>query len=251
MRKVCRYLTTMLALTASASCISVPEGSEDGRVDGKTVRLTVMTRADGVSAEQGDAIEDMHVWAFACDADGNVLKDEPDAYGYMYFADEDGLAQDFGSGSITLDFSNADLLERYYMFIAVVNASHFGYVYSGGEDEGSAYTDIYFDEATTFSELSSANFDGYSSLEGGFSFRWRSARNISMTMETQAHTILHHQFRMMTCNTNTSAPAFCSRIRTAGPTFLPSRQKNSPSVLKMQIRTASDIIWQSLTDTHI
>ena len=138
MKKVYIFLTA-ICLVALTGCIK-----EDVDLTQANVSMSISTRAElSSSSEQGDAIGDINVWAFACDAQGNVSSDKAVAWRRI------SAANTHTSVDVHLQFATCDdEADHYYKLVAVINEGEFGTV--------SGITS--FDRNTTYSQLASAKF---------------------------------------------------------------------------------------------
>ena len=142
MKKV-YLLITAICLTALTGCIK-----EDVELTEANVSMSITTRLDLSSLsskEQGDAIADINVWAFACDADGNVKNAEDPAIAWRRIT----TANTYKSVDVHLQFTTCkDNVDRYYKLVAVINKEAFGTI--------SGITT--FDRSTTYNQLANATF---------------------------------------------------------------------------------------------
>ena len=138
MKKVYIFLTA-ICLVALTGCIK-----EDVDLTQANVSMSISTRAElSSSSEQGDAIGDINVWAFACDAQGNVSSDKAVAWRRI------SAANTHTSVDVHLQFATCDdEADHYYKLVAVINEGEFGTV--------SGITS--FDRNTTYSQLANATF---------------------------------------------------------------------------------------------
>ncbi|MBQ7963732.1 MAG: hypothetical protein IJ288_04080 [Alistipes sp.] len=139
MKKVYIFLTA-ICLVALTGCIK-----EDVDLTQANVSMSISTRVDlsSPSVEQGDAIGDINVWAFACDASGEVSSDKAVAWRHIPNADT------HTSVDVHLQFTTCDdNYDHYYKLVTVINKGEFGTV--------SGITS--FDRNTTYSQLASAKF---------------------------------------------------------------------------------------------
>ena len=138
MKKVYIFLTA-ICLVALTGCIK-----EDVDLTQANVSMSISTRAElSSSSEQGDAIGDINVWAFACDAQGNVSSDKAVAWRRI------SAANTHTSVDVHLQFATCDdEADHYYKLVAVINEGEFGTV--------SGITS--FDRNTTYSQLANAKF---------------------------------------------------------------------------------------------
>ena len=148
MKKV-YLLLTAICLTALTGCIK-----EDVELTEANVTMSISTRLDlsSVSSqEQGDAIADINVWAFACDEDGNVknVGDPAVAWRRITTANTHTLVD------VHLQFTTCkDSQPRHYKLVAVINKEAFGTI--------SGITT--FDRYTTYSQLADATFEAPADL---------------------------------------------------------------------------------------
>ena len=142
MKKV-YLLITAICLTALTGCIK-----EDVELTEANVSMSITTRLDLSSLsskEQGDAIADINVWAFACDADGNVTNANDPAVAWRRIT----TANTYTSVDVHLQFTTCkDNVDRYYKLVAVINKEAFGTI--------SGITT--FDRSTTYNQLANATF---------------------------------------------------------------------------------------------
>ena len=143
MKKV-YLLLTAICLTALTGCIK-----EDVELTEANVTMSISTRLDlsSVSSkEQGDAIADINVWAFACDAAGNVKNAGDPAVAWRRIT----TANTYKSVDVHLQFTTCkDNVDRYYKLVAVINKEAFGTI--------SGITT--FDRNTTYEQLADATFE--------------------------------------------------------------------------------------------
>ena len=143
MKKV-YLLITAICLTALTGCIK-----EDVELTEANVSMSITTRLDLSSLsskEQGDAIADINVWAFACDADGNVKNVKDPAIAWRRIT----TANTYKSVDVHLQFTTCkDDQPRYYKLVAVINKEAFGTI--------SGITT--FDRNTTYKQLADATFE--------------------------------------------------------------------------------------------
>ncbi len=148
MKKV-YLLLTAICLTALTGCIK-----EDVELTEANVTMSISTRLDlsSVSSqEQGDAIADINVWAFACDADGNVTNVKDPAVAWRRIT----TANTHTSVDVHLQFTTCkDSQPRHYKLVAVINKEAFGTI--------SGITT--FDRYTTYSQLADATFEAPADL---------------------------------------------------------------------------------------
>lgn len=141
MKKVYLFLTAM-CLAALTGCIK--EGVE---LTEANVSMSISTRVDlnSSSNEQGDAIGDINVWAFACDEDGKVSDSSDTAVAWRCIS----AANTHTSVDVHLQFTTCDDdADHYYKLVAVINQAEFGAV-SGISS---------FGRDTKYSELAGATF---------------------------------------------------------------------------------------------
>ena len=141
MKKVYIFLTA-ICLVALTGCIK-----EDVDLTQANVSMSISTRVDlsSSSVEQGDAIGDINVWAFACDEDGNVSSTNDKAVAWRHIPNADTYTY----VDVHLQFTTCDDdADHYYKLVTVINKGEFGTV--------SGITS--FDRNTTYSQLASAKF---------------------------------------------------------------------------------------------
>ena len=142
MKKV-YLLLTAICLTALTGCIK-----EDVELTEANVTMSISTRLDlsSVSSqEQGDAIADINVWAFACDAQGVVSNVEDPAVAWRRIT----TANTHTAVDVHLQFTTCkDSQPRHYKLVAVINKDAFGTI--------SGITT--FDRNTTYNQLATATF---------------------------------------------------------------------------------------------
>ncbi len=139
MKKVYIFLTA-ICLVALTGCIK-----EDVDLTQANVSMSISTRVDlsSFSVEQGDAIGDINVWAFACNASGEVSSDKAVAWRHIPNADTHTYVD------VHLQFTTCDdEADHYYKLVTVINKGEFGTV--------PGITS--FDRNTTYSQLASAKF---------------------------------------------------------------------------------------------
>ena len=139
MKKVYIFLTA-ICLVALTGCIK-----EDVDLTQANVSMSISTRVNlnSSSVEQGDAIGDINVWAFACDEDGNVSSESDKAVAWRHIPNADT----YTSVDVHLQFTTCDdEADHYYKLVTVINKGEFGTV--------SGITS--FDRNTTYSQLPSA-----------------------------------------------------------------------------------------------
>ena len=143
MKKV-YLLLTAICLAALTGCIK-----EDVELTEANVTMSISTRLDlsSVSSkEQGDAIADINVWAFACDEDGNVTNVKDPAVAWRRIT----TANTHTAVDVHLQFTTCkDSQPRHYKLVAVINKDAFGTI--------SGITT--FDRYTTYSQLADATFE--------------------------------------------------------------------------------------------
>ena len=148
MKKV-YLLITAICLTALTGCIK-----EDVELTEANVSMSITTRLDLSSLsskEQGDAIADINVWAFACNANGEVSNAEDPAIAWRRIT----TANTHTSVDVHLQFTTCkDDQPRYYKLVAVINKDAFGTI------DGITTTDgvTTFDRSTTYNQLANATF---------------------------------------------------------------------------------------------
>ena len=148
MKKV-YLLLTAICLAALTGCIK-----EDVELTEDNVSMSITTRLDLSSLsskEQGDAIADINVWAFACDEDGNVSNAGDPAIAWRRIT----TANTHTSVDVHLQFTTCkDEVDRYYKLVAVINKDAFGTI------DGITTTDgvTTFDRSTTYNQLANATF---------------------------------------------------------------------------------------------
>lgn len=143
MKKVYIFLTA-ICLVALTGCIK-----EDVDLTQANVSMSISTRVDlsSSSVEQGDAIGDINVWAFACDASGEVSSDKAVAWRHIPNADT------HTSVDVHLQFTTCDDNDdHYYKLVTVINKGDFGKI------NDVANANVKFDSLTTYSYLASAKF---------------------------------------------------------------------------------------------
>lgn len=143
MKKVYIFLTA-ICLVALTGCIK-----EDVDLTQANVSMSISTRVDlsSSSVEQGDAIGDINVWAFACDASGVVSSDKAVAWRHIPNADT------HTSVDVHLQFTTCDDdADHYYKLVTVINKGYFGKI------NDVANANVKFDSLTTYSYLASAKF---------------------------------------------------------------------------------------------
>lgn len=141
MKKV-YILITAICLAAFTGCIK-----EDVELTTANIDMTISTRAILNSSEQGDKIGDINVWAFACDANGNVSDSGQTAVAWRYIPN----AGTHTSVDVHLQFATCDDdADHHYKLVTVINSGDFGTV---NNDE--SFT---FDRNTTYSQLANAKF---------------------------------------------------------------------------------------------
>lgn len=140
MKKV-YLLITAICLSALTGCIK-----ENVELTQANVSMSISTRAElSSSTEQGDAIGDINVWAFACDANGNVSESGQTAVAWRRIS----AANTHTSVDVHLQFATCnDEQDHYYKLVAVINEGEFGEV-SGIES---------FGRETTYNQLANATF---------------------------------------------------------------------------------------------
>ena len=148
MKKV-YLLLTAICLAALTGCIK-----EDVELTEANVTMSISTRLDlsSVSSqEQGDAIADINVWAFACDAAGNVTNATDPAVAWRRIT----TANTHTSVDVHLQFTTClDDQPRYYKLVAVINKDAFGTI------DGITT----FDRNTTYNQLANATFEAPADL---------------------------------------------------------------------------------------
>lgn len=148
MKKV-YLLITAICLTALTGCIK-----EDVELTEANVSMSITTRLDLSSLsskEQGDAIADINVWAFACNAQGEVSNAEDPAIAWRRIT----TANTHTSVDVHLQFTTCkDDQPRYYKLVAVINKEAFGTI-SGITTSDGVTT---FDRNTTYNQLANATF---------------------------------------------------------------------------------------------
>lgn len=143
MKKVYIFLTA-ICLVALTGCIK-----EDVDLTQANVSMSISTRVglSSPSVEQGDAIGDINVWAFACDASGEVSSDKAVAWRHIPNADT------HTSVDVHLQFTTCDDDDdHYYKLVTVINKGDFGII------NDVANANVKFDSQTTYSYLASAKF---------------------------------------------------------------------------------------------
>ena len=149
MKKV-YLLITAICLTALTGCIK-----EDVELTEANVSMSITTRLDLSSLsskEQGDAIADINVWAFACNAQGEVSNAEDPAIAWRRIT----TANTHTSVDVHLQFTTCkDDQPRYYKLVAVINKEAFGTI-SGITTSDGVTT---FDRNTTYKQLADATFE--------------------------------------------------------------------------------------------
>ena len=141
MKKVYIFLTA-ICLVALTGCIK-----EDVDLTQANVSMSISTRVNlnSSSVEQGDAIGDINVWAFACDEDGNVSSTNDKAVAWRHIPNADTYTY----VDVHLQFTTCDDdADHYYKLVTVINKGEFGTV--------SGITS--FDRNTTYSQLANAKF---------------------------------------------------------------------------------------------
>ena len=148
MKKV-YLLITAICLTALTGCIK-----EDVELTEANVSMSITTRLDLSSLsskEQGDAIADINVWAFACNAQGVVSNASDPAIAWRRIT----TANTHTSVDVHLQFTTCkDEVDRYYKLVAVINKDAFGTI-SGITTTDGVTT---FDRSTTYNQLANATF---------------------------------------------------------------------------------------------
>ena len=148
MKKV-YLLITAICLTALTGCIK-----EDVELTEANVSMSITTRLDLSSLsskEQGDAIADINVWAFACDANGEVSNADDPAIAWRRIT----TANTHTSVDVHLQFTTCkDNKPRHYKLVAVINKDAFGTI--------SGITA--FDRNTTYKQLADATFEAPNGL---------------------------------------------------------------------------------------
>ena len=140
MKKV-YLLLTAICLTALTGCIK----EEPYTLETATLEVN-LTRAEGDttesegSQEQGDGIKDVMVWAFQCDANGDVAKEQQTAIGWRYVSNVNTYQS--VSVHVPLPVCND---QQWYMLVAVLNTSEFG--------------TATFSSRTTYNQLKAMTFD--------------------------------------------------------------------------------------------
>ena len=141
MKKV-YLLLTAICLTALTGCIK----EEPYTLETATLEVN-LTRAEGDttesegSQEQGDGIKDVMVWAFQCNAAGEVSQETAVGWRNAYNVNT------YQSVSVHVPLPVCDE-EQWYILVAVLNASEFG--------------TATFNSSTTYSELKAMTFDASS-----------------------------------------------------------------------------------------
>ena len=142
MKKV-YLLLTAICLAALTGCIK----EEPYTLETATLEVN-LTRAEGDttesegSKEQGDGIKDVMVWAFQCDANGDVAKEQQTATGWRYVSNVNTYQS--VSVHVPLPVCND---QQWYMLVAVLNTSEFGTT---------------FNSSTTYNQLKAMTFDASS-----------------------------------------------------------------------------------------
>ena len=148
MKKV-YLLITAICLTALTGCIK-----EDVELTEANVSMSITTRLDLSSLsskEQGDAIADINVWAFACNAQGEVSNADDPAIAWRRIT----TANTHTSVDVHLQFTTCkDNKPRHYKLVAVINKDAFGTI--------SGITT--FDRNTTYKQLADATFEAPNGL---------------------------------------------------------------------------------------
>ena len=149
MKKV-YLLITAICLTALTGCIK----EENLSLEHVTLTVSLDTRGAETSAEQGDGIKDVMMWAFKCALDTNGLPTNvaSTATGWRYVPDVNTY-QSVNNVHIPLEACTADP-ENYkqsYVLVAVINTESFGET-------------IEFNNQTTFDALQKATFDASETL---------------------------------------------------------------------------------------
>ena len=145
MKKVYIFLTA-ICLVALTGCIK-----EDVDLTQANVSMSISTRVDlsSSSVEQGDAIGDINVWAFACDEDGNVSSTNDKAVAWRHIPNADTHTY----VDVHLQFTTCDDdADHYYKLVTVINKGDFGII------NDVANANVKFDSQTTYSYLASAKF---------------------------------------------------------------------------------------------
>ena len=149
MKKV-YLLITAICLTALTGCIK-----EDVELTEANVSMSITTRLDLSSLsskEQGDAIADINVWAFACNAQGEVSNAEDPAIAWRRIT----TANTHTSVDVHLQFTTCkDDQPRYYKLVAVINKDAFGKIDGITTSDGVTT----FDRNTTYDQLADATFE--------------------------------------------------------------------------------------------
>ena len=144
MKKV-YLLLTAICLAALTGCIK-----EDVELTEANVTMSISTRLDlsSVSSqEQGDAIADINVWAFACDEDGNVKNVGDPAVAWRRIT----TANTHTSVDVHLQFMACTAPEK-YILVAVINQEQFGTIKVGNNA-------ITLGRYTTYRDLINAKFE--------------------------------------------------------------------------------------------
>ena len=149
MKKV-YLLITAICLAALTGCIK-----EDVELTEANVSMSITTRLDLSSLsskEQGDAIADINVWSFACDANGNVKNVKDPAIAWRRIT----TANTHTSVDVHLQFTTCkDDQPRYYKLVAVINKDAFGKIDGITTSDGVTT----FDRNTTYDQLADATFE--------------------------------------------------------------------------------------------
>lgn len=142
-----------MAAALNTACIKEEEGPESSGSTGQ-VYVSFDSRADGDSVDQGAVIEDVMVWAYKCDKDGNVVNpdDAPDGWGTASFTDP----KPYNTTGVHLELPVSDEA-TYYKFVAVLNRAQFGQIYLNGT--GDARVSVTLDSKTTYNTLKACKFE--------------------------------------------------------------------------------------------
>ncbi|MBO7343496.1 MAG: hypothetical protein J6U45_05630, partial [Alistipes sp.] len=140
MKKV-YLLITAICLAALTGCIK----EEDLSLEQVTLAVSLDTRGADESAEQGDGIKDVMMWAFKCslDAKGLPTNVEPTATGWRYVPDVNTYQSVNVHVPLEACTADPDNYKQSYVLVAVINTESFGET-------------IEFNNKTTFDNLRAA-----------------------------------------------------------------------------------------------
>lgn len=143
-------LAVLAAVVCTAALLTscIKEESYEVDMAQLDVRLT-RTDDEAQSANQGDGISDVMVWAFQCsvDSDGNPTGVTNTATGWRHMQNVDT----YGTVSVHVPLPMCDTDKQSYVVVAVLNTDEFGET-------------IDFGSGTTYSDLTTGTFDASGSL---------------------------------------------------------------------------------------